>query len=34
MAEIRYYVAVGGAAPFADWFTKLDAVAAPESRGR
>ena len=27
MAEIRYYVAAGGAAPFADWFAKLDAVA-------
>jgi putative addiction module killer protein len=26
MAEIRYYVAAGGAAPFADWFAKLDAV--------
>ena len=27
MAEIRYYVAAGGAAPFADWFAKLDAIA-------
>jgi hypothetical protein len=26
MAEIRYYVAAGGAAPFADWFAELDAV--------
>ena len=26
MAEIRYYVAMGGAAPFADWFAELDAV--------
>ena len=26
MAEIRYYVATGGAAPFADWFAELDAV--------
>ena len=28
MAEIRYYVAAGGAAPFADWFAELDAVAS------
>jgi putative component of toxin-antitoxin plasmid stabilization module len=27
MAEIRYYVAAGSAAPFADWFAELDAVA-------
>jgi putative addiction module killer protein len=27
MAEIRYYVAAGGVAPFADWFAELDAAA-------
>jgi putative addiction module killer protein len=27
MAEIRYYVAAGGVAPFANWFAELDAAA-------
>lgn len=27
MLEIRYYVAVGGSQPFAEWFVDLDSVA-------
>jgi putative addiction module killer protein len=27
MVEIRYYVAAGGTAPFADWFAELDAAS-------
>jgi putative addiction module killer protein len=28
MVEIRYYVASGDTAPFADWFTGLDPIAS------
>jgi putative addiction module killer protein len=27
MVDIRYYVAAGGAEPFAEWFAELEAVA-------